>query len=75
MTIYPKDFCLNVQDVFVNFLKKLQKTVEFLEQPIVVSTGINEHRNQQHSFGVDKSKSGHDSHHLLLGDVAQINAF
>ena len=44
------DFRLPTQEVFVHFLRKLKKTNEIQEQPIVVSSVIDEVRNKQPFF-------------------------
>ena len=62
----------------VLFLKKLREANEFLEQPIVVSSKIDELRSKQHLFEtseVDKVKRFNNQHHWLLRDLAQRNAF
>ena len=45
-----KDLCLPIQDVFLPFPNKLQEANDFSEQPIVVSTVIDEFCNEEHFF-------------------------
>ena len=47
-TINPRNIYSPIQDVFAHFPDELKEANEFLEQPIVVSSAIDEHRDEQH---------------------------
>ena len=49
-TINPRRYCSPIQDVLVHFLNKPQEATELLEQPIVVSSAIDELREKQLVF-------------------------
>ena len=68
-----KNIVSPIQDVFVRFLKKLQESNYFFEQPIVVSSVIDEIRNKQpffETFVVNKLKTFINPHPWLLRDIA-----
>ena len=72
------DFYFSIQVVLVPFLKKMQEVIDFIEQPITVSSVVDELRTTQRLLemsGVDKVGTFENRHHWLLRDIDHINAF
>ena len=62
-------FLLTVLEVFVHFLNKWQEANEFLEQPTVLSSVVDEICNKQYlleTSEVDKINRLKSPHHCLL---------
>ena len=68
---------LSTQDVFVPFLNQSRQANEFLEQPLFVSSAIDELWNTQQLFEnskVDEVKRIKRPQNMFSRDLAQINA-
>ena len=76
-TINPKDNYTSIQVVFVHLMNKLQETNDLLQEPLFISSAINQLRKTD-SFEApeaDKIRKNHSPDKWLSGDLVQINAF
>ena len=77
-TIIRHDIFTPIQDVFCQFLDKLEEANEFLEKPVFLPSAFDELRSKDNFFETseaEKIRQTHNPHHWLLHDLIQINSF